>query len=277
MNELYTLKKATSRSTPLKIRVENDDFSAFLAHDLPLPSGMAYGQNYYYIAWLIYGYIGTLKAREAFNVLADKIAHVLKGQQTADLFKPDRGTGGVYHMKDFPYLDKPKTIYTGETEILTNGKDLLFDHARHRIYGARRAGMLTPSKAFDIVYTANLELGSRKSPSDVRSKARNMYEWTTSNIEIGSTEGGYAVWDKERRAKYMREYNKRKVYKMSRSEHMRRVNEQKKLDAKQKVLEASRGLTVKKKNGKLNITSVAEQAGVSFNTAKKHLKEMGLL
>jgi hypothetical protein len=275
MGELYPLDLPPSRATALKLRIDNDDYSAFMEHGLPIPSGMAYGQHFYYVAWLLHGYMGTLIAREAYNALADKIAYLLGGHATADLFAPQRGSGRIYHMRDFPYLEKPKTIYTGEREIYHNGKDLLFDQARHRIYGAQRAGVLTEAKAFDIVYTANIELGGKKCPADIRSKARNMYEWTTKHIEKGGTEGGYAVWSKAQRAAYMRDYNQRKVYEMSRADAAKKAREALVSEKKAKVIGAVESMKFLQE--KITVSGVARYAGVSRNTAKKYLKELGLI
>lgn len=74
-----------------------------------------------------------------------------------------------------------------------------------------------------------------------------------------------------------RDFTLGRVHEMSRSENAKRLNEQRKLDSKQKVLEASTSLFVKTKEGKIIVSKVAEQAGISRNTTRKYLKELGLI
>ena len=260
------------QNTALIVKVEDDDPSAFLAAGLPLPSAIEYAQRYYIIAWLIKGYRDAAAAREFYYDIAAAVAAALGGQLTNDI-RPDRIENRAYDLAAFRDIERVKKSNAGHS--IHDGRDLLFDTARVRIYDAQRRGQLTPAKAFDIVYTANVELSKNKPHADLRSKARNMYEWTTDNIPVGSI-GGYALWGKERRAEYMREYRK-KDKGMSRTDHIKRVHESRKLNSKARVLEASRGLTVRYKNGNLNITAIAEQAQVSRPTARKYLRELGLI
>ena len=64
---------------------------------------------------------------------------------------------------------------------------------------------------------------------------------------------------------------------MNRSEHMKLVNEKRKLENKEKVLMAASSLTVKKKNGSISIAAVAEQTELDRRTAKKYLEELGII
>ena len=65
---------------------------------------------------------------------------------------------------------------------------------------------------------------------------------------------------------------------MSRSEHMKKVNEKRKEDSKRKILNLITGLYAvndyKTKTGRWNISKIAKDLGMGRDTVRKYLKEI---
>ena len=165
-------------------------------------------------------------------------------------------------------------------------EDALFEATRHHLYRRAYAEGTTDNITEDYVQilleTENQLLAKPKGRGDIKSKAKRMAEYMQNEFVIYKNIKGYAEWSKDKRNAYMREYRKRKGLVMAtRTEHMKKVNINKKEKAKAKI----RGVLedvflhdkIKFKNGKLRIGVIAKLVDLTPETTSKHLKEMGLI
>lgn len=165
-------------------------------------------------------------------------------------------------------------------------EDALFEATRHHLYRRAYAEGTTDNITEDYVQilleTENQLLAKPKGRGDIKSKAKRMAEYMQNEFVIYKNIKGYAEWSKDKRNAYMREYRKRKGLVMAtRTEHMKKVNINKKAKAKAKI----RGVLedvflhdkIKFKNGKLRIGVIAKLVDLTPETTSKHLKEMGLI
>ena len=225
-------------------------------HNLPAPDYyQRSNEAFYAVAWLISGYFGTGKGLAYLNDMIARLALTLPIRERIEDAPPVPGV--------------PKRL-----EVLQNAVSLpqrvqryAQDRGHHdRVFWAikiqaeafiKAAGGWFPYEALETwafgVFVVPVDVKDR---STLKAKCRSVWHWYEQrDWETGRAKGGT----------------------MSREDNIKRVNEQRKLDAKQAVLDAAQGLTVRLKNGSINVTAVAEQAGVSRPTARKYLKELGLI
>ena len=105
-----------------------------------------------------------------------------------------------------------------------------------------------------------------KEKSTIRAKCRSIWNWyNNKNWELPKL--------------YQKKYSKEEL-EMRRTEHIKKVNENRKIQTRNKIKAVLDDIfmqdQIKKKNGKLKITAIAKLSGVHRETVAEHLKEMGL-
>ena len=210
----------------------------------------------YAVAWLISGYFSTKKGIAYINDMIARLALTLPIRERVATTPPVAAA-----------TPKRLSAFQNALSLPQRVQRAAQDKGHHdRVFWAiklqaeafiKASGGWFPYEILEIwafgVFVVPEDVKDR---STLKAKCRSVWHWYEKrDWKAGRAKGG----------------------KMSRQDHIKRVNEQRKIDAKKKVLHAAQGLTVRKKNGKLNVSAIAEQAGVSYNTAKKYLDESGLI
>ena len=178
----------------------------------------------------------------------------------------------VRSLKDFSDVEYGgrKFHHKKEKDVISNHKDLLFDMARLDIYELKRNGLLTYERCYDIVSSLNVRMRPKSgnkmfSPSDVRAKAKAMYEWTLKYYVAGH---GYTKADQSRAFKKW--YHKNKGEVMTRQEAGKVANKAS-IIYSQQLIKATVEI-MKKTDEKITVSSVARLTNQSRNTVAKYLK-----
>lgn len=238
------------------------DASELFEHNLPQPHHYErFSEASYAIGWLIDGFFHTTKGIAYLNDIIARIALTVPIRARYDYAPANCKDYKPLHLASFQNAINLRTKYIEQRIKHSN------DASKDMVWWAIKYQAESYIRQFkgwfdcDLLETwafSNFEVGLNvKDRSTLRAKCRSTWRWYE--------ERDFSIPKNQRRSS------------MSREDNIKRVNEQRKLDAKQKVLEASRGLTVRKKNGKINVSAVSEQAGVRRETAKKYLKELGLI
>lgn len=274
--------------TALAFMCHEDDFDWWMELRMPPPSFTLHRSNSIIYAWILPGVFHTKKSEVYFTELKARIIH------SAFLFGYE-----IEHYRWLKNLKEVKFNTAYETKLISSNSnirplkqlrqfkehleivnklvlnekdqkvikrvtdDALFDYMRFNAYSFVKVNSLN---ALSIDYLINIgELGNdilnkRKSPGDIRAKAKAIYRWMIKNYE-------------NRGVNYIRKYTDKEL-KMIRSELAKRTHEKVKEKNKNKVLSAAACLKAEGK--KVTVRAVMEKAGVSINTARKYLKELRL-
>lgn len=265
------------------LHIAHPDATVWLDYDLPTPTLVQPHRNAF--AYAIDGWLGTAKGRSYYLDVQQRLALAVAGRILESTPVPDPLS---HHCPDLlyrlfqiadllPSLGRPNTAWRSEYSLLTS-RDQLFERARHDIYALKRDGILTYENSLQIVQTHAAEFGHR-APSDLRAKARAMYRWTLANYEpktISVSGGAYSDWSSEERARYMREYRKKRGDYMTRRERAITNSEKRSRIARNRVLNFMTGLLTheyRKKDGSWNVAKLAKEAGVSRTTVYRVIAE----
>ena len=247
------------------------DGAELLESKLPFPQHFTrYNENVYVIGWLIDGLFGTKEGNEYLNDMIARLTLTLP--ITARLNRIEAG------VEQFPKITEAPI----KLKMFQNAKSLTraLNHAKSR---AQRPN-LTDVQVGDhsiIFYAIKFqaedfirELGGWFDYSLLEAWA--LREFSNQDKDRSTLKARcWSVWYWYNKRDF--KISRRKVSIMSRSENMKLINAQRKLKTKQKVIEASKTLFVKNNQGKIVIARVANVANVDVNTAKKYLKEIGLI
>ncbi|MFA6630612.1 MAG: hypothetical protein WCS55_12705 [Sulfuricurvum sp.] len=271
---------------------KQNDVSFFLELGLPTPSVIWYGNRGFRYAWAIDGYFGKKSGKQYFKDIRDRISalfafHEIEYQDIG-FTKPIINESAhicemIYRLNDFQIDDyrqsKARKQWKQETDVLLYrelGKsliDALFESTRKEIYALKRENRLTYENVLMVIETANAVVFDYKYTfSDVKAKAKNMYQWTLENYT------GSSLDRKEYQRLYMRQ--KRRIERngiertrQQGAEIARNCNSDM---TRSKVISA---VTLLRNNGKLfkksgdmNISLVAKIAGVNRRSAKKYIE-----
>ena len=200
------------------ITIPDTDYLKYLELDLPEPNILKRDNNSYKLIYLVAGYFGTKKSKEFFNDIKERLIFSLGGVEwkfTFWMMKAYKGKSyylpsiefedidilhyGKFDLSDFEGLDRVKKIkkrmfeenQTRDKIFSLIGDDNLFEASRWLIYQTKIDGTLSEDKSFEILSLQNEKFGLNKSFSDIRSKARNMTEWTEENYNLGKHSPNY--------------------------------------------------------------------------------------
>ncbi len=200
------------------IDVPDVDYTRYLDLDLPEPNILKRFPNSYKIIYLVDGYFGTKKSKEFFNDIKERLISSFGGEEwkiklwswkfykKKDYYFPaiefddnDILHYGKFELCDFEGLNRVKKIRKSMFEVNQTrdkifsllGDDNLFEAARWLIYQTKIDGTLSEDKSFEILSSQNEKFGLHKSFSDIRSKAKNMTEWTEENYNLGKHSPDY--------------------------------------------------------------------------------------
>lgn len=244
------------------------DGSELLENNLPTPHHYKRNNSRSYnVAWLIDGYFHTNKGIEYLNDIVARITLTVPINQRL-YYSPINPPKDItpYKLQAFQNAISLKTQFIKQAIKHENelSKDKVFWAIKFQAESLIR--QFNGWFEYEILeaWANNIfEVGQDvKDRSTLKAKCRSIYAWyETKEFQIGR-----------------RRSNKTKEeIKMNRSEHMKLVNEKRKLENKEKVLMAASSLTVKKKNGSISIAAVAEQTELDRRTAKKYLEELGII
>ncbi len=270
---------------------KQSDVSFFLELGLPTPSVVWFGQRGFRYAWAIDGYFGKQEGKQYFKDVRDRISALLTYNeiefQDIGFAKPIISQSShvcevVYRLKDFQIDDyrqsKARKQWKQETDILLYSElgksliDRLFESTRKEIYALKRENRLTYENVLMVIETANAVVFNHKYTfSDVKAKAKNMYQWTLEHYN------GSSVDRKEYQRLYMRQ--KRRIERggieRTRREGAEIARKHNSDMTRSKVISAVALLRnngkLFKKNGDVNVSLVAKIAGVNRRSAKKYV------
>lgn len=234
----------------LHLRASGDGLE-IAEYDLPTPNYyQRTDESSYHVAWLLNGYFGTVKSRAYLN---DMIARLSIGMKIANRlpYAPKKAEGRAYELKEFQNLPSlPK-----RTETSPNAhkrEDAIFWAIKlESIHRIRMYGWLDHDAlkewAFDLFIT------KAKDRSTLKRKVFKVWEWYKDRD-----------WKIDDRS-----------FTMSRAEAGKNAAAKNAAATEAKVRGAVESLTFL--NDKITVSSVANYAKVSRDTARKYLKEMGLI
>jgi len=278
----------------------------WLDYDLPYPHYLLHLTYSYIIAWKINGYFGSSASKE---FLLDVVARfLLLFPNAARLpYKPTLNENAhifereayelkeiAKHLPSLPWKHEDTKLASfvdaGIRKFNENKKevermvteDALFEATRWHLYRRAYAEGTTDNITEDYVRilleTENQLLIHRKSPSDIRSKAKRMAEFMQNEFVIYDNISGYAEWSKTERNAYMHDYRRRKGLVMAtREEHAKKIAKEKREKNRRAIINVMTGLycnDYKKKNGAWHFGKIAEATGLSSKTVGKIIKEI---
>lgn len=234
----------------LHLRASGDGLE-IAEHDLPTPNYyQRTNEGSYHVAWLLNGYFGTVKSRAYLN---DMIARLSIGMKIANRlpYAPKKSEGRAYELKEFQNL--PSLPRRTETSPNAHKRDdaIFWAIKLESIHRIRMYGWLDHDALWQWAH--DLFITKAKDRSTLKAKVRNVWEWYK--------ERDWKIDDRS--------------FTMSRAEAGRATAEKNAKATEAKVRGAVEALQFLQE--KITITAVCKHASVSPNTAKKYLKEMGLI
>lgn len=231
------------------------DAMELLEHNLPMPNHFErLNANAYCLAWLISGYFHTGKGIAYLNDIIARLMLTMPIQrriEEAPICKNEK----VHELRAFQNAISLPANLKNKIDTSNRYQDATFWAIK--LQAEKLIRTFDGWFNYDLLESwAKDNFVPDKENSTIRAKCRSVWHWYDKQ-DFKIPEG--------------------RTFKMSRTENAKRLNEQRKLDSKQKVLDAANTLFVKNKNGKLIVSKVAKEAEVNVKTAKKYLNEIGLI
>jgi len=246
-----------------------------------------FDEHSYLVAWLIEGYFLTEKNKEFLkDVIERAIETFLKMGairvewigwiNIAKLRDYDILHLDSYNLRDdiAPYLESLKKKnednkyklfeYLASYTETKESDDAFFDWLRFKIYDFVKENgkeALTLEYCKELAIIGYEIMGHKKGISTPLAKAKAIYDWVIENYNPK----GVNNWNYKRKTKDNEEL------KMTRKEHIIKVNKQKAQKTKEKVYQAIKIL--KEKGEKISIRKVMKEAQVSKSSVEKYLKQ----
>jgi len=270
------------------IDVPDVDYMKYLDLDLPEPNILKRFNDSYKIIYLIDGYFGTKKSKEYFNDIKEKLISSFGGRDwkfTFWMMKKYKGKSyylpciefddvdvlhyGKFDLSDFEGLDRVKKIRKSMFEVNQTrdkvfsliGDDNLFETSRWLIYQTKIDGTLSEDKSFEILSLQNEKFGLNKSFSDIRSKARNMTEWTEKYYNLGKHSPNYYK-------NYYKNVRSKKDGNMTQNKFLELEAKRKRKESELKILDGIKELL--NKDMKFNKSNLSKITGITRKTLLKY-------
>ena len=234
----------------LHFRAEGDGLE-IADYDLPTPNYYhRTNETTYTVAWLIDGYFGTAKGRAYLN---DMIGRLSLGMKIANRlsYAPHKAEGKAYALKEFQNLPSLPRRKEQKPNAEKYDDAIFWAIKLEAIAQIRATGWCDHDRLKDWAF--DLFVTKAKDRSTLKAKVRNVWQWYQDRD-----------WKIDDRS-----------FTMSRSEAGRATAEKNAKATEAKVRGAVTSLQFLQE--KITISAVCKHAGVSHNTAKKYLKEMGLI
>ena len=249
----------------------------WIDEQLPTPNYLYHANKGCFIGWQVEGFFATQKGIEYLNDIIGRVTISLNETRPKRLpYKPDtKETLAHYYPKIHRLLDfqnakslSKKTHAPVRADSL-GGKDYCFWAIK--LYTEdliRQFNEGTPVPYHMIEDWAFSQFSDhKKGLSTVRAKCRSVWNWNNDQD-----------WTLPKA--YKRKYTD-KENEMSRTEHMKKVNENRKIATRNKIKAVLDDMfmqdQIKMKNGKYKISAIAKLAGVHRETVSEHLKKMNLI
>jgi len=271
------------------------DSALFIDLELPNPTIVNHSSHGFRYAWAIDGYFATASGKQYMRDIKDRLTAMFAYHkipyQDISWVEPSFNNQSyvyekIYNLSDFDIEDhRTKTLkqkWKKELDVVLYANtgnsliDKLFEAVRYEVYALKRENRLSYENTFAIVERANNEIFHDKyTYSDIKAKAKAMYEWT---LEYYIGGGGNR---REYHRYYMREKrkNERQGDYVNRQQSAENARILKSDITRKKVLSAVAILRgngiLYKKNRKINISLVAETANVNRRSAKKYIEIKG--
>lgn len=234
---------------------------------LPIPHYLQHTSNGgAFIAWKIDGYFGTKRALEFLNDVIARVILTLRAERLA--YRPyveeRKESAHIYNgppvtLKQLAAgLDSLPSKWSAYVPKAESGKDRIFWAIKWKVEQmiADQGEGLPVSFDLLLQWAVTNFIDQAKDKSTLKSKCRSVWNWYD---DIGWKTTNW------------------RVNTMSRAEAAANAANAKVEQARKKIIDAMNSVlaeTLKKKNGKWNAKKIAEVAGVSEKTVRKHLKEM---
>lgn len=243
------------------------DGSEFLDYDLPFPNTVQHLNGFVRIMWLINGYTGTKKSREYFNdIIARFIISFADYEAQRVPFKLDTIQNDTLHeLKEFNGLEsiKKRSYDISRSENMAHAQDQVFFAIK--FYAEQLIvdfGFCQYDRLEDFAVSNFLD---RKDKSTLKAKCRSIYYWYE--------ERDFKITNYQK--KYTTEEEMEQL-KMTRQEHINRVNKERAEKSERLIKNATSGLMsneYKMKSGKWNISKLAKELKLSRPTIMKYLSQ----
>ena len=251
--------KKLYQNTGLYFKASGDG-SELLDNNLPAPHYYhRFNQDYYSFAWLVDGYFHTNKGIAYLNDMIARLALTLPIETRYDyspIYKED-----ITPIK-LEALQNAKSLRTDFTkQIITRDNSTSKDMVWWSIKAQTESLIRQFNGWFNYEllesWAFNMFIDDVKDKSTLRAKCRSTWMWyERRDFVIPSKDRGF---------------------KMSRSNNMKRVNHIRKESSRDKIIYSSKKDALLMRNGKISVSAIANDAGVSRPTANKHLRELGLI
>jgi hypothetical protein len=265
---IITNSRQDTKYLEYSIKIYDEDHSSFLTRELPIPNLHTNMKQGYSVTYFLKGYNGTNKVNDFYLDTQNRIMTSLKGLEFELIEHPILMTNTrkyfekIYEFKDFSHLDKSRTqkFIDYSKEVRTLDKDTLFEVVRQDSYEMKRNGTLSLQRVFDLCDYYNKKLHINKSHSDIRSKSRNIFEWTRDNYNVGSKDR------KERNRIYY--LQNRKDDTMTKKEHLEKIASDKRLKTQSKIFESVKIL--KEQSQKITLQTICKLTKLNKNTLTRY-------
>ena len=233
---------------------------------LPIPNYLKHNNNGYVIAWQIDGYFGTKKSIEYLNdIIGRVLVTFAENRPQRLLWKPNLQTADHYYPK-IRRLQSLQNLHSkpGRSKAPARADNFadyafwaikLYTEDRIREQGE---GVMI---AYELIEDWAMSQFEHKEQSTIRAKCRSVWNWyNNKNWELPK---------KERK------------FEMSRTEHIKKVHQNRRQKTWNKINAVLEDMFVqnkiRKKNGKLKIKAIAEVADIDYRTVSEHLRERNLI
>ncbi len=237
----------------------------WIDYDLPPPSVHKLARKGYFAGWAIDGYFGTKKGREYINDVIGRFLITFADcnpQRLPHKPKLDDNSAKI-HQKIYKLQEISRGLKSLPTKKYAPGRaDKFEDHA---FWAIKLYAEDLIAKSGIIIYETleQWALGQfeHKERSTIRAKCRSVYNWYEERDFQLPSRGKYSTiqeWYKES--------------KVTRSENMKKINEERVIKTKAKIVGAIQSIRFLQE--RVSVRNVAKHAGVSTYTARKYLQEM---
>jgi len=239
----------------------NGDGTEWIDADLPTPNWFKKFEHSYLIGWQIDGYFATTRNQAYLNDIIARMIFTLPIAEKLN-YKPNNELqiDKIYKLKEFKSLKSLPSKFKGYEYAIKpeKGHDRVFWAIKWKTEQIIEEQGEGRPVVFDLLHSwaTTHFVDDVKDKSTLKAKCRSVWEWY-----------------------YDRDWTipERRKSEMSRSEHMKKVNEKRKEENRRKVANLITGIFAddyKTKSGRWNIAKIAKELGMGRDTVRKYLKEL---